>query len=697
MQIDISPDGRRRHRLQFRRDGENIPFYTDTANLHDDSHRRRLIRRLVSGHHIDQSQAESAIQLAVQQIVVAESAPRDSEVPPPPYTVIDGRICLNSGQPLTNFTVEIVEELFCDDGVEQTRHFVVEGHIYDGRALPRVRISAAEFADMKWIAPAWGSPPIIAAGRGVHDQVRAAIQEVSGDVTQRVMYRHLGWRHVGGDDVYLHAGGAIGAMGQVPDVEVDLPPALEQYQLPDPPVDQMLHTAIRASLGMLELAPFEVTVPIFGATYRAVLGDTDFTIHLAGRSGSFKTAVAALAQQHYGSEMDATHLPANWSSTGNSLEGLAFHAKDALMVVDDFCPTGSQYQVQTTHREADRFLRAQGNRSGRQRMRVDGTLRPAKPPRGLVLSTGEDVPRGQSLGARILVAEISPGDISVERLTAAQQDAELGLYAASMAGFIHWLAPQYESIQGQKPEMLRQLRAEMHAENVHARTPGIIAELLIGIRFFLRFSIEVGCLTQTDAIELEHRCHAALRASVERQRDSQRSADPVLQFVGIIRSLLETHRAHLATLDGRPPTNQIRCGWHHPPSEPYGWAPGGQMIGWIVGEDVYLNPSESIAAAQRVARELGESIAISQRTLIQRMVIANFLVLELSQETNLHRLPHPLRGTRALRLQPGVLWEPVEPCRDPSAPLNGITPHLCPGSSPARPTIGGYGRAAARP
>ena len=49
------------------------------------------------------------------------------------------------------------------------------------------------------------------------------------------------------------------------------------------------------------------------------------------------------------------------------------------------------------HREADRLVRAQGNRSGRQRMRQDSTLRPAKPPRGLLLSTGEDVPRGHSL------------------------------------------------------------------------------------------------------------------------------------------------------------------------------------------------------------------------------------------------------------------------------------------------------------
>ena len=65
--------------------------------------------------------------------------------------------------------------------------------------------------------------------------------------------------------------------------------------------------------------------------------------------------------------------------------------------------------MQRYHKEADRLFRGQGNHAGRQRMRADGSLRPAKPPRGLILSTGEDVPRGQSLRARLLVLEVSPG------------------------------------------------------------------------------------------------------------------------------------------------------------------------------------------------------------------------------------------------------------------------------------------------
>src|SRR5262249_44034411 len=153
------------------------------------------------------------------------------------------------------------------------------------------------------------------------------------------------------------------------------------------------------SLALLDLAPDRITVPLLGAAYRAALGPCDCAEHLSGPTGVGKTELVALAQQHYGASMDARHLPGSWASTGNALEGLAFAAADALLSVDDFAPGGTSADVARMRREADRLLRAQGNRAGRQRMRADGTLRPAKPPRGLILSTGEDVPRGQSLRA----------------------------------------------------------------------------------------------------------------------------------------------------------------------------------------------------------------------------------------------------------------------------------------------------------
>ena len=168
--------------------------------------------------------------------------------------------------------------------------------------------------------------------------------------------------------------------------------------------------AVRASLGCLSVAPDRISLPLLAAVYRAALGNVDFSVFLAGQTGVFKTAMAALCQQHFGSSMDATNLPANFASTGNALEGIAFHAKDALLVVDDFAPTGT-HRDSDLDRIAERLFRAAGNRQGRSRLSGNGRLSAPKPPRALVLATGEKVPPGRSIRARLLVVEVTSGEV----------------------------------------------------------------------------------------------------------------------------------------------------------------------------------------------------------------------------------------------------------------------------------------------
>ena len=198
-------------------------------------------------------------------------------------------------------------------------------------------------------------------------------------------------------------------MGPLEDVEVTLSPDLQRYELPTPPTGVALVEAVLSSLGSLEVAGDRVTVPIYCVPWRAALGGCDTGLHLVGTTGGGKTELVALAQQHYGAAMGARNLPGSWLSTDNALEALAFATKDALLVVDDFCPTGSQYDVQAMHRKADRLFRGLGNTAGRGRLRADGTPRPTRPPRGMVLITGEDLPRSQSLGARVLVEAVPRG------------------------------------------------------------------------------------------------------------------------------------------------------------------------------------------------------------------------------------------------------------------------------------------------
>src|SRR5205823_4468651 len=139
-------------------------------------------------------------------------------------------------------------------------------------------------------------------------------------------------------------------------------------------------------------------------------------LSLIGRTGLGKSEWAALAQQHFGADMHRLNLPGNWSSTANALEGLAFLAKDALLVLDDFKPGGSKGEIDAWHAKADRVLRAQGNSSARQRCWADGSVRVDRPPRGLILVTGEDAPRGESLRARNLILLVRPGDFAIASL-----------------------------------------------------------------------------------------------------------------------------------------------------------------------------------------------------------------------------------------------------------------------------------------
>src|SRR5262249_38860901 len=150
--------------------------------------------------------------------------------------------------------------------------------------------------------------------------------------------------------------------------------------------------------------------------------------------------------QHFGAGFNSRRLPGNWNSTANANEQLAFVAKDTIYTVDDFCTDGAGGRVDQMHREADRLLRGQGNRAGRQRLRPDATLRSSRHPRGIIVSTGEDLPRGSSLSARQFIREVTQGAVCTARLTECQRDGAAGLYAQAMAGFVRWLAPNYGAI-----------------------------------------------------------------------------------------------------------------------------------------------------------------------------------------------------------------------------------------------------------
>jgi hypothetical protein len=202
----------------------------------------------------------------------------------------------------------------------------------------------------------------------------------------------------------------------------------------------------------MDLTKDTVTLPLYAALWRAPLGATDFGVHLAGQTGMGKSELTALIQQHFGVSMNARNFPGSWESTENALEMLLFQAKDTIVVIDDFKPKGCKYDQERIHAKADRIFRSTGNGSARARLNSELQHRAGCRPRCMIISTGEDVPKGESLKSRAILLfmneSITKGELS-KNLSIAQKDASDGRYAQAMAGYIEWLAPRIEHILAQ--------------------------------------------------------------------------------------------------------------------------------------------------------------------------------------------------------------------------------------------------------
>jgi hypothetical protein len=624
-------------------DAEGKLVFTDREDLESAEGRRKAARRIAGKVGKDAQAIEAALETkwaearSKQEEEAQQAAPRPARAGD--YFLDNGRICVRKETAmgpievvLSLFTAYIVKEVVHDFGNGERQHFfVVEGALQDGTPLPAVEVPSGDFAAMNWVLEKWGHRAVVSAGQGAKDHLRAGIQMLSGNATHEVVRQHSGWCQQGGEWFYLHGGGSIGSHGSVFSGGVVLPGLLQHMALPDPPEGEDEADAVRAALQVLDLGPDRITVAIGGAAYRAVLGECDVSIHYAGPSGVFKTEIAALTMQNFGAGFDSRHLPGNWSSTANATEGLAFAAKDMVLVIDDFAPGGSATDVARLHKDADRLFRNVGNRAARQRMFSDGSIRPPRPPRCLPVSTGEDIPRGHSVRARVIAVEVARGDIDPVRLTVCQEHAARGLYAAATAAFVRWLASRYEDLRAGFGAELATLRDELQQADCHLRMGSNLAHLVVGWRYFLQFAQDAGAIDEAERQSLYARVLAAVLEIGASQRAHQQEEEPTAKFLRFFRSCISSGRAHVADVKGEEPKKFPEAwGWR---TRTVGtgeyareeWQPQGRRVGWLDAPHVYFDPEAAHAAVQQFAADKGEAFPLPTQTLAKRLDEKGFL------------------------------------------------------------------------
>jgi CHC2 zinc finger/Domain of unknown function (DUF927) len=156
-------------------------------------------------------------------------------------------------------------------------------------------------------------------------------------------------------------------------------------------------------LDLLELQPHKITYSLLGLVGAAPLmhfmdDKTRFAFWVVGPSGSGKSFIAKLFQSFFGNFTIEGRV-ASWSSTINSLQYLGYFFKDCLFLVDDYKPAMARNEgwvVQFLQTYADVYSRS----------RLTSEIKSQKDyfVRGLLLTTGEDVPAGHaSVVARSLI------------------------------------------------------------------------------------------------------------------------------------------------------------------------------------------------------------------------------------------------------------------------------------------------------
>ncbi len=396
-----------------------------------------------------------------------------------------------------------------------------------------------------------------------------------------------------------------------------------------------------------------IAAPLFAAPYAAILGEpliVDWSLFCAGTTGTRKTEVAAIVQNHFGPDWRGKHLPASWSSSGNSLERTAFLAKDTVLTIDDFCPHGTTADVARYHSSADRVLRAQGNRAGRGRMNADGSLRPTYFPRGLIVATGEDIPRGQSLRGRLLVLEFAPHTVNLSVLSQLQVSAATGL-------FIQWLAPQIDELKRTLPLQRIALRNEIVLRDGHSRHPDTLAGILVVLMVFERFAAAQGVQLPADWIAT---LTEALMQTGNDQAQHQASEEPAGRFITLIYAALSAGLCHVKRRDGREPyaseTEMAGLGWQlrmygAGEHEHENWCPQGAAVGWFDDMGLYLEPDAAYRTVQQFATAQGNGLSLSKNALQKALDEKGKLLTKTNgrttavvrMATGLHRVLHIAR------------------------------------------------------
>ena len=408
-----------------------------------------VAQRLAKGHQVTVAvqDVEQQLLLLIEEMDQAG----DDDATAAEYQVVQGdddpekdgiyRVSALGPVQLCNFAMSIDRDVTTLDGAQVDRRF--EGRIVRGAAESPFAISADDYPNgSKFLSAVFRAAGVKARVLCKPEALCRAVSALSNPVS-RVITADLGWDPDG--IVYLSKGVRIDAAGVHtvgPDDPLRLDLGDEQcaryLDLATLAPEALAETKAHVVGDLLRLSERRVTFLLLAAVALAVLyrfagGMNRPAIWLTGMTGGGKSFLGRLFANFFGDfpVADGSRHP-SWSSTANFIQKQGYLYKDSMYLVDDYKP-----EV-IPHREVVKILQNYADNSARGRLRADATTNVSRPIRGILVSTGEDVPEhSASSVARTVVVQVPQAAKDIFRGRRCVERA--AQYRGVTAAFIHHL------------------------------------------------------------------------------------------------------------------------------------------------------------------------------------------------------------------------------------------------------------------
>ena len=448
---------------------------------------------------------------------------------------------------IANFCVWIEkEEVVYDEFGNISRFYTIRGKHESGREIEPFRIDAKEFSEMKWTDTHLGKDCYIYDKPKNKHRVLEAIQRHPHTyiAPTTTVHGYTGWQRTDKGLQYLFPIYSEKKYGK----EVCLSDTLSAYYIP-PANNEEKVEGLNRSLMFLSVAAPRVTVPLLASIYIAPLAsfvDIDFTVWIYGKTGSFKTTLTRHIMHHFG-KFD-NHV-ITWNATPNAIERYASIIGDAPLVIDDYAPQPDHFSQIKLDQTVERVIRDAGNNAGRARMRANLSLQHIYRKRGLIIATGEQLPKGQSVLARIYGIALEKGDVNTSELSKAQANNER-LYGFATAAYIDWIEQTGEQ---KLKELFEKAEEKMLNTNLQSnvvdRLRRSAAKLYAAFEVMLQMMMSYGIIEPNEIEKFQEIAITSIAENISAFREEFEDESVVQKIFTTIETMLHTKQAVIVKLE----------------------------------------------------------------------------------------------------------------------------------------------------